>query len=55
MYYEEKLIDGVLHYRMLPKGEWTKMTDADLTIKLIATRQQLNALKAIIREGDNHD
>lgn len=26
MYYEEKLIDGVLHWRGTPDGEWQTMS-----------------------------
>ena len=33
MYYAEKVIDGVLHYKTSPDGEWIKMSDVDLTSK----------------------
>lgn len=31
MYYEEKLIDGVLHWRGTPDGEWQPMSPEKLT------------------------
>ena len=36
MYHEEKEIDGVLHWRGTPDGEWTPYTDKQLTAKLRA-------------------
>lgn len=34
MYYEEKIIDGVLHYRNLPDAEWKEMSKEKLTQKV---------------------
>lgn len=34
MYYEEKVIDGVLCFRDMPNGKWRQFTLAELTIKL---------------------
>jgi len=32
MYYEEKIINGVLSYRSHPKDDWTPMRASDLTL-----------------------
>ena len=31
MYYEECVIDGILHYRTNPKGEWKSFSLSELT------------------------
>lgn len=38
MYYEEKVIDGVLCWRGRPDGEWTQYTPEELTTALISER-----------------
>jgi hypothetical protein len=35
MYYEEKIVDGVLCYRWSPKGKWIEFTAKQLTERLI--------------------
>lgn len=40
MYYEEKLIDGVLHWRGTPDGEWQPMSKERLTALVLELRQQ---------------
>lgn len=40
MYYEEKLIDGVLHWRGTPDGEWQLMSQERLTALVLELRQQ---------------
>lgn len=40
MYYEEAVIDGVLHYRTTPDGKWTPKTAAQLTELLIESRRK---------------
>lgn len=34
MYYREKLINGVWHYKTCPKGKWEPMTVIQLTNKI---------------------
>lgn len=41
MYYEEKLIDGVLHWRCTPDGEWRPMSPEKLTELVIGLRKSL--------------
>ena len=40
MYYEEAVIDGVLHFRTTPDGEWISKTAAQLTEALMEARRK---------------
>lgn len=40
MYYEEKVVNGVLCSRTSPGGDWVPMTAEVLTAKLLEARQQ---------------
>lgn len=39
MYYEEKVINGVLHYCSTPGGDWIAKTAQELTMMLIEARR----------------
>jgi hypothetical protein len=41
MYYDEKVIDGILHLRSIPNGEWEPMSQEQLTALVLTLRQQL--------------
>lgn len=41
MYYEEKVIDGVLCARGTPDGEWMQLSKVALTELLIAARDRI--------------
>ena len=44
MYYEEKMIDGIIHYRGTPDGEWTPYTLKELSsryVNLMLNNEQL--------------
>ena len=41
MYYEEKIIKGVLHYRTFPKGKFVRMSQRMLTKKILELENQL--------------
>ena len=41
MYYGEKLIDGVLHWRGTPDGKWKQMSQERLTTLVLELRQRL--------------
>jgi hypothetical protein len=41
MYYEESVIDGVLHYRTIPEGEWEVFSLQQLT-NLYCSAKNLN-------------
>lgn len=43
MYYEEKMIDGVLHYRTSPRDAWTPCTLKEASEKAVKRYQELNA------------
>ena len=40
MYYEEKVVNGILCYRTTPSGEWIPFTQQALTIALTSCRGQ---------------
>ena len=46
MYYEERVIEGVLSWRGSPDGEWTPMTTRQLTDEIIFLRGEIEALAA---------
>lgn len=40
MHYEETVINGVMHYRTTPAGEWQPMDAARLTAMVLELRRQ---------------
>lgn len=48
MFYEETLIDGVLHWRCHPRGKWIAKTAVELTAKLLDTQRRLDAALAAL-------
>lgn len=44
MYYEEKVIDGVLCWRGSPNGEWIPITIEHLTDQYVQLRREMNIL-----------
>ena len=44
MYYEEKIIDGVLCWRGTPNGEWIQKTPEQLTKRLIEAQEDIRSL-----------
>lgn len=50
MFYEESLIDGVLHWRSHPRGKWIAKTAVELTAKLLETQRRLDAALAELDE-----
>lgn len=41
MYYDETVINGVLHIRTTPEGEWRPMTLRSLTSRLVKAEGEL--------------
>jgi hypothetical protein len=41
MYYEEAVIDGVLHWRGMPAGPWLPVTPENLTSKYLELRERV--------------
>ena len=40
MYYAEKIINGILHCKSSPKGEWRELSKEQLTTKILKMEQQ---------------
>lgn len=45
MYYEEKIINGVLCHRSTPDGEWVQFTSEQLSAMLIIRQEELKCYK----------
>ncbi len=45
MYYEERVINGVLHSRTQPTGEWQQMSPEQLTMKLLIAQANEKAIR----------
>ncbi len=45
MYYEEKIINGVLCHRSSPKGTFKPFTDEQLTEKIVKLEQEVRSLE----------
>lgn len=45
MYYNEKLINGIWHYKTSPRMEWKPMSVVQLTNKIAAQERELNKLR----------
>lgn len=48
MYYEEKIIDGVLCFRGSPKESFTPMSAEMLTQRLLRVKEELENVKAVL-------
>lgn len=45
MYYEEKVIDGVLHWRLTPTDEFKPFTAEELTDRVIKLQGKMEAAR----------
>lgn len=58
MFHEEKIIDGLLHYRTMPDGEWTPYTAEQLTEKIEKMKaehsEQIGRYAAMVRNRDRY-
>jgi len=54
MYYEEKLIDGILHWRGTPDGEWQIIPAEKLGERVIAAEAFRAAVAAALAELRQH-
>ena len=41
MYYAEKIIDGELHFKTTPNGEWQPFSTKTLTVMIVSMRKEL--------------
>lgn len=46
MHFEEKVIGGVLSWRVTPEGEWTQYTPEALTVSLVSERSRTKDMEA---------
>jgi hypothetical protein len=44
MYYEEQNIGGILHYRHTSNGKWIKMTEEQMTKKILSLKAEVSRL-----------
>ena len=44
MYYAEKVINGVLHYKLTPSASWKACTLEHLTQKVLELQEQIETL-----------
>ena len=54
MYYEERIIDGVLHYRYSPKDEFTPMSPKGLTKRISKLTAENRTLRDSLEEAVKH-
>lgn len=52
MYYEEKLIDGILHFRSTPDAEFEPYTLTELSRRYVELNKRFNELYAYNLEGE---
>lgn len=53
MYYEEAIIDGILHIKTTPNGKWIKLSAKGITLKYMELKKeqhQTAALRTAARE-----
>jgi len=50
MNYEEKVIDGILHFRRYPNPTWRNYTAWELTDMYLAVRKELDEKQAITKQ-----
>lgn len=46
--YEEQVIDGIMHYRCTPDGEWIKMSAEELTKRILILKADISRLMSPI-------
>lgn len=52
MFYEEKVIDGILHARTSPNGKWEEFTSEELTRRYTKMKEDLQRLQTDGTSGD---
>lgn len=45
MYYEEKVIDGIMHYRGSPHAQFEKMSEKQMTLKILEYKMDIKILQ----------
>jgi hypothetical protein len=52
MYYLERVIDGILCYRLTPNGTWHELSNKELTKRLLAAEAKISELTTLMEEED---
>jgi hypothetical protein len=55
MFYEEKVVNGILCHRSLPAGLWVQFTPAELTEKIAELQSKVSTLEGEIEEMNERD
>lgn len=50
MYYEERIIDGIVHCRSTPDGKWEPLSQHALTLKIERMEIEMNQLRHRLAE-----
>lgn len=48
MYYEEKIINGVLMYKNHPDGNWHQYSDTEMSERIVVQRAEIRRLNKIL-------
>ena len=51
MFYEEKLIEGILFCKTSPKGEWKQCCIHNMSARIVEQEKEIRKLKLIIHHG----
>ena len=52
MYFKEKMINGILHYQLSPKGEWHEFSIEKLSERIIKMQSAIDDAKTKILTGE---
>lgn len=50
MYYEEQIINGILHYRLSPKDGYTQVRIESLSERVVKAEKKVNELRMLIEK-----
>jgi len=53
MYYAEKMIDGILHYKTTPDGDWNPMSIQELSRRVVKAERECQEMGERLVELDN--
>jgi len=53
MYYAEKMINGILHYKTTPYGDWKPKSIESLSNRVVKAEKKVQELKRKLQEWEN--
>jgi len=53
MYYAEKMINGILHYKNTPNGEWKPKSIESLSDRVVKAEKKVQELERQLKEWEN--